>query len=39
MKCLIIEDEKIAAERLVKLIQDYDSSIEILANSGLRFIH
>jgi two-component system response regulator LytT len=29
MKCLVIEDEKVAAERLIKLIQTYDSSIEI----------
>lgn len=31
MKCIIIEDEKIAAERLVKLIHEYDSSIEVIA--------
>lgn len=30
MKCIIIEDEKIAAERLRKLILQTDSSIEIL---------
>ena len=30
MKCLIIEDEKVAAERLTKLIKSYDASIEIL---------
>lgn len=31
MKILIIEDELPAANRLVKLIKDYDSSIEIIA--------
>ena len=30
MKCLIIEDEKVAAERLAKLIQACDNTIEIL---------
>ena len=30
MNCLIIEDEKIAAERLAELIKRYDSSIKIL---------
>lgn len=30
MNCLIIEDEKVAAERLSGLIKKYDSSIEIL---------
>lgn len=30
MKCLIIEDEKIAAERLGKLINEHDAGIEIL---------
>lgn len=30
MNCLIIEDEKVAAERLSGLIQKYDQSIEIL---------
>jgi DNA-binding LytR/AlgR family response regulator len=30
MKCLIIEDEKVAAERLVGLINKYDSSVEII---------
>ncbi|WP_303318528.1 LytTR family DNA-binding domain-containing protein [Flavivirga abyssicola] len=30
MNCLIIEDEKVAAERLSGLIRKYDSSIEIL---------
>jgi len=30
MNCLIIEDEKIAAERLSGLIKNYDQSIEIL---------
>jgi DNA-binding LytR/AlgR family response regulator len=29
MNCLIIEDEKVAAERLVGLIKKYDSSIDI----------
>ena len=31
MNCLIVEDEKIAAERLKKLILDYDPGIHILA--------
>ena len=31
MKCLIVEDEKVAAERLIKLINQYDSGFEILA--------
>lgn len=31
MKCLIVEDEKVAAERLIKLINQYDTSIEILS--------
>jgi DNA-binding LytR/AlgR family response regulator len=31
MNCLIIEDEKVAAERLGKLISQIDSSIEILS--------
>lgn len=31
MNCLIVEDEKIAAERLSKLIKEYDAEIEILA--------
>lgn len=31
MKCLIVEDEKVAAERLRKLINEYDTDIEILA--------
>lgn len=30
MNCLIVEDEKIAAERLSKLIKEYDAGIEIL---------
>ena len=30
MNCLIIEDEKVAAERLLGLIKHYDQSIEIL---------
>jgi DNA-binding LytR/AlgR family response regulator len=30
MKCIIIEDEKVAAERLIKLINQADHSIEIL---------
>jgi len=30
MNCLIIEDEKVAAERLLGLIKNYDQSIEIL---------
>lgn len=30
MNCLIVEDEKVAAERLIRLIKKYDSSIEIL---------
>jgi len=30
MNCLIIEDEKVAAERLCGLIKNYDQSIEIL---------
>jgi DNA-binding LytR/AlgR family response regulator len=30
MKCLIVEDEKVAAERLKKLILDYDPGIVIL---------
>jgi DNA-binding LytR/AlgR family response regulator len=30
MNCLIVEDEKVAAERLVGLIKNYDQSIEIL---------
>lgn len=30
MNCLIIEDEKVAAKRLSKLIKNYDQSIEIL---------
>ena len=30
MKCLIIEDEKVAAERLSGLIKSYDQSIEII---------
>lgn len=30
MKCLIVEDEKVAAERLVKLINQCDAGIEIL---------
>lgn len=30
MNCLVIEDEKVAAERLLGLIKKYDSSIEIL---------
>jgi len=30
MNCLIIEDEKIAAERLLGLIKNYDQTIEIL---------
>src|SRR5208283_5938147 len=30
MNCLIIEDEKVAAERLSGLIKKYDQSIEIL---------
>lgn len=30
MKCLLVEDEKVAAERLEKLIKRCDSSIEIL---------
>lgn len=30
MNCLIIEDEKLAAERLVNQIKRYDSSIEVL---------
>ena len=29
MNCLIIEDEKVAAERLFGLIKNYDQSIEI----------
>ncbi|MGD2035285.1 MAG: LytTR family DNA-binding domain-containing protein [Bacteroidales bacterium] len=31
MNCLIVEDEKVAAERLSKLIKQYDAGIEILA--------
>lgn len=31
MKCLIVEDEKVAAERLVKLVLEYDPKIDILA--------
>lgn len=31
MNCLIVEDEKIAAERLGKLIKEYDAEIEIMA--------
>jgi DNA-binding LytR/AlgR family response regulator len=31
MKCLIVEDEKVAAERLKQMINSYDTSIEILA--------
>jgi two-component system LytT family response regulator len=31
MKCLIVEDEKVAAERLAKLIKEYDAGIEIVA--------
>ena len=31
MKCLIVEDEKVAAERLIKLINQYDTNIEILS--------
>jgi DNA-binding LytR/AlgR family response regulator len=31
MKCLIVEDEKVAAERLGKLISQIDSSIEIVS--------
>ena len=30
MKCLIIEDERVAAERLMGLINKYDSSVEII---------
>jgi DNA-binding LytR/AlgR family response regulator len=30
MNCLIVEDEKVAAERLVGLIKKYDSSIDII---------
>jgi two-component system, LytTR family, response regulator len=30
MNCLIIEDEKVAAERLLGLIKNYDQSIEII---------
>jgi DNA-binding LytR/AlgR family response regulator len=30
MKCLIVEDEKVAAERLIDLIKQYDPEIEIL---------
>ncbi len=30
MKCLIVEDEKVAAERLRKMIEQYDPDIEIL---------
>jgi two-component system, LytTR family, response regulator len=31
VNCLIVEDEKIAAERLGKLIKEYDAGIEIMA--------
>ena len=31
MKVVIVEDEKLAAERLWTLIKDYDSSIQVLA--------
>lgn len=31
MKCLIVEDEKVAAERLRNLILEYDQGIEIMA--------
>lgn len=31
MRCIVIEDEKVAAERLVRLIKNYDPSAEILA--------
>ena len=30
MKCLIVEDEKVAAERLIDLIKQYNADIEIL---------
>jgi two-component system LytT family response regulator len=30
MNCLIVEDEKVAAKRLVELINKYDSSMEVL---------
>ena len=30
MKVIVIEDEKLAAERLVDLILDYDPGIEVL---------
>jgi DNA-binding LytR/AlgR family response regulator len=30
MKCLIIEDEKIAAQRLKELLLEYDSETEIV---------
>lgn len=31
MKVIIVEDEKLAAERLVTLLNDYDASIEVMA--------
>ena len=31
MKCLIIEDEKNAAERIVRLVKKYDPGIEVSA--------